>query len=61
MLFNFKSPKKEGGYVLKLHIFDKDVLSGNDFICEFDLDLSLIVEDTRLTQRPMHLTKTYYK
>ena len=66
MLFNINSPNSSGkseqdAYKLKLAIYDRDILSGNDFICDYELDLRLLMEDCKLTQRVMHLNKKYYE
>lgn len=64
MLFNIKAPSPNkfdmDAYVLKLQIYDRDVIGANEFICQFDLDLRLLIEDVMLTQRPMHLNKDYF-
>ena len=53
MIFNFKAPsstKSEAeAYKLKIQMYDRDILGGNDFICEYELDLRLLVDDCRLT------------
>ena len=65
LLFDFKSPtysKSESeAYKLKIQVYDRDVFKSNDYICEFVLDLSLIVLDCRATQRCIHLNKKYYE
>jgi len=64
LLYDFKSPtyskSETEAYKLKLQIFDRDLFKINDFICEFEIDLYLMVLDCRLTHRPMHLSKKYY-
>ena len=37
------------------------LLSANDLICEYELDLRSMFDDCRQTQRSMHLNKVYYK
>lgn len=56
MLLPFISPvsgsKSEAdAYKLKLNMYDRDLLSKNDFICDYELDLKLLVEECRLTKR----------
>lgn len=36
------------------------MFKSNDFLCEFILDLDLLLRDCRLTQKPIHLSKKYY-
>jgi len=65
MLFNLKSPSSSKSeteaYKLKLQVYDRDILSGNDLICDYELDLKLLVDDCRITQRAMQLNKVYHK
>lgn len=62
LLFDFKSPtyQKDDQYVLRMQLFDRDLFKSNDFICEFNLDLKLLVQDCRATQKPIHLSRKYY-
>ena len=64
LLFDFKSPtyskSEREAYKLRLQLFDRDLFKSNDFICEFTLDLRLLVLDCRATQRPVHLSEKYY-
>ena len=64
LLFDFQSPCRsksaKEAYKLKLQLFDRDLFKSNDFICEFELDLALIVKDCRATQKPIHLSRKYY-
>lgn len=65
MLFDFQSPSynrsDKESYKLKIQIFDRDVFKSNDFICQFELDLYLLVLDCRATQKLIHLNKKYYE
>jgi hypothetical protein len=66
MLLPFFSPvsgsKSEAdAYKLKLNMFDRDLLSKNDFICDYEIDLRHLVEECRMTKRSIHLNKAYYK
>ena len=65
MLFDFKSPSynkaDRESYKLKIQVYDRDVFKSNDFICQFELDLYLLVLDCRATQKVMHLNKKYYE
>jgi hypothetical protein len=50
MLFEVDSPARSGNaYVLKIQIYDRDVMSSNDMICEYEMDLNLLFTDCRLT------------
>lgn len=62
LLFDFKAPDKKSSQAntLRLQLFDRDIFKSNDFLCEFTLDLELLIKDCRLTQKPMHLNKKYY-
>ena len=58
---DFEAPNKEfGAYNLELKVYDRDLFKSNDFICKFNLDLSLLVDDVRLTQKRFHLSHKYY-
>ena len=65
ILFDFKSPNynkaDRESYKLKMQIFDRDIFKSNDFICQFEIDLYLLVIDARLTQKQMCLNKKYYE
>lgn len=65
MIFDFQSPNYDRSdresYKLKIQIFDRDVFKSNDFICQFELDLYLLVLDCRATQKLIHLNKKYYE
>ena len=66
MLFNINCPNTSGkneldAYKLKFAVYDRDILSGNDFICDYEIDLRLMMEDCKLTQRGMHLNKQYFE
>jgi len=53
LLYDFKSPSytkaDSEAYKLKLQVMDRDVFKANDLICEFTLDLRLLVVDCRST------------
>jgi len=54
MLFNINCPNTSGkneldAYKLKFAVYDRDILSGNDFICDYEIDLRLMMEDCKLT------------
>lgn len=36
------------------------MFKSNDFLCEFAIDLTLLVQDCRWTHKPIHLSKKYY-
>jgi len=61
MLFDFKSPtytkSESDAYRLKLQVYDRDVFASNDFICQMDLDLRLLVLDCRAAGRQVHLNR----
>lgn len=62
-MFDFKAPhqkKSPEASLLRLQLFDRDLFKSNDFLCEFLLDLDLLLKDCRLTQKPIHLSKKYY-
>ena len=60
MIFGFDAPNRhlpeQVAYKLKMQVYDRDLFKSNDFICEFELDLSLLVRDVRLTQKRTHLS-----
>ena len=64
LIYDFKSPNYNKSdteaYKLKLQVMDRDLFKSNDLICEFDLDLRLLVLDCRSTQKPVHLSKKYF-
>lgn len=61
LLFDFKAPNpKPDASILRLQLFDRDLFKPNDFLCEFVLDLDLLVRDCRATAKPMHLNKKYF-
>jgi hypothetical protein len=63
MLFNIKSPENifsSSSYNLTIQVYDRDILSGNDLIAEYQLDLCLMINDCRITQRMHHLCKKYF-
>jgi len=53
LLFDLTSPsttKSEAeAYKLKLQIFDRDLFASNDFICGYEFDLKLLMDDCRLS------------
>jgi hypothetical protein len=63
ILFDFEAPVPKNtpeGNLLRLQIFDRDIFKSNDFLCEFQMNLELLLKDCRLTQKPIHLNKKYY-
>lgn len=50
LLFDFKAPNpKPESSVLRLQLFDRDLFKANDFLCEFVIDLDLLISDCRVT------------
>ena len=61
-VFTETSPTKEpDAYKLNLEIYDRGIFSGNELICSFELDLFLLFQDVKLTQRTMQINQKYYK
>ena len=54
-----KTPE-EDKFTLKLTAWDRDLLKSNDLICGWELDITDLVDDCKLTGQPRHLTKGYW-
>jgi len=57
---NVKTPL-EDQFTLKMTAWDRDLLKSNDLICGWELDISKLVENAKLTNMPQHLNKKYYE
>jgi hypothetical protein len=63
LLFDFKSPSikpESDAYKLKLALYDRDIFRSNDFLCKFEIDLRLLVQDCRISKKTIHLSQKYY-
>lgn len=64
LLLNFQSPcrkmPEKDAYKLQIQVFDRDLLTSNELICHYEIDLKLLVDDCRITQNQSHLSKEYW-
>ena len=42
-------------------MWDRDIISSNDFLSHFELDLGKLIEDCKAIQKPLHLNKKYFE
>ena len=47
--------------MLTLQCWDRDLLKSNDLTCQWNLDITEVIRDAKITKGPIHLTKTYYE
>lgn len=43
-----------------MQAWDRDLIAANDMICEWRLNITDIVRDSKVTKGPMNLQKAYY-
>ena len=43
-----------------MQAWDRDLLKSNDLICQWQLDITEMVKDSRITKGPINLQKLYY-
>jgi hypothetical protein len=61
-LHTIKAPQKNRSeYQLVVQAWDFDLLKKNDYICEWVLDISHLLQQVRETQQPIQLTQKYYQ
>ena len=51
---------EKDAYKLKIEVYDREVIMSNEKICDYELDLKLLVEACKLTQMPVHLKEAYW-
>jgi len=46
--------------MLTMQAWDRDLLKSNDLICQWQLDITSVVRDSKITNNLMHVQKEYY-
>ena len=59
LLFNLQTPTVKP-FVLTMQAWDRDIIASNDMICEWRLDITEMVRDSKITNGPINLQKKYY-
>ena len=54
LLFDVTTPRMQP-FVLTMQAWDRDLLKSNDLICQWQIDISEIIRDSRITKGPMNL------
>ena len=60
LLFNLKTPTKKP-FVLTMQAWDRDLIKSNDLICEWQLDITDMVRDSKITKGPINMQRKYYE
>ena len=60
LLFDVTTPTIKP-YVLTMQAWDRDLLKSNDLICQWQVDITAIIRDSKITSGPIHLQKDYYE
>ena len=60
LLFDVKTPL-EGPMVLKLQCWDRDLIKSNDLICQWEIDITHMITDCKLTNTPIALQDKYFE
>jgi len=60
MLHQVKMPREKPATLI-LQAWDKDILTSNDILCQWNLDLAPLLRDSVLTQGPIHLNRKFYE
>ena len=60
LLFDVETPLPPEGMNLKLQCWDRDLIKSNDLICQWEVDITQMIIDCKLTNTPIALQKAYY-
>jgi len=60
LLFDVTTPTTKP-YMLTMQAWDRDLLKSNDLICQWQLEITPMIRDSKLTSGPIHLQKDYYE
>lgn len=59
LLFGVQTPTVKP-FILTMQAWDRDLIASNDMICEWRLDITEMVRDSKITKGPINLQKNYY-
>lgn len=60
LLFGVTTPTIKP-FILTMQCWDRDLLKSNDLICQWELNITEMVRDSKITTGPINLTKKYYE
>ena len=60
LLFDVETPFTNP-FNLKLQCWDRDLIKSNDLICQWDIDITQLIIDCKLTNNPIALQKKYFE
>ena len=60
LLFDVQTPSVTG-WTLTMQAWDRDLIKSNDLICQWQLDLTDLIRDAKITDQPINLQRKYWE
>ncbi|MCQ2817643.1 MAG: hypothetical protein MJ252_10295 [archaeon] len=61
MLFDYETPPSTKNYDFYLQVFDKDIFSSDDYMCQAKMNIENIINFPKYSDIPIKFTKEYYE